>query len=362
MDQDKDFTQPDHNLLIALIKGTYDFPFIYYKIQTNSHYSTHSNWSKFVIAILKTFLKNLHYKQLQIFSPNEDIKSSLNKINGKTNNNDDNNNIVKLLGLNKFGEKLSDKFPNAYWLKEKENRNERDPIVLFYHGGGYLFEFRNDTHLKFLLNLTKNLSSNYSILLIDYPLTSYPEPLNYNLKLWEYLFNELNLSNVITIGDSSGGHLILDTLATIQTQNIKISLPSNEKFKHVLLSPWIDLSLDFVKFNHDDDDDDIEYASENFDILDYKILYSWGKIFTKFSNPINLLKHDFKGLINDKNTIITIGELEIIKNSVEYFSKSNKLPLLFEKQGVHDQITMMDFLGYDEGENFHKIVKFITEV
>lgn len=324
------YTEPDQNIVVALAKGVFELPSTFIKINKDPAYSKHTLYAKWEITLLKTFIKNLHYKQLLFFSPNKSIKSQLKSTKSKHGS-----------GLNNYGKEIEG-FPNAVWLAEKPGREPEDPVIIFYHGGGYLFQFRSDTHLVYLVNLAKKLPS-HSILIVDYPLSSHPAPLNYNLDLWSYLFKKENLQNVITMGDSAGGHLILSSLASLKLTTSSMQLP--KLFKHVLISPWIDLSS-------------IAPPGENHDILDHDRSYGWGEIFSHNNEPIDVANADYGGLLDEHNTLVTVGELEMLRAGIEIFANRYDLPILLESQGVHDQITMEKFLGYKEGDIFDSIVDF----
>lgn len=329
------YSTPEHNLVVSLAKGIAELPSTLYNTFTDPNYSTHSSYAKWEISLLRTFIKNLHYKNLQILSPNRSIKTTL--IRHKKYG----------VNLNNYGETMKN-FPGAIWLMEARNRTPNDPVLIFYHGGGYLFGFRSDSHLQFIINLAKELPSNYSILLVDYPLSPHPAPLNYNLQLWEELFNEQNLQNVITIGDSAGGHIILNSLASIISNDHNIEIKFPQRFKHVLISPWILLTKGHP------------HLSKNYDIIDPDRSDVWSKIFTQNSTSIDVSEFDYGGLLQG-TTLVTAGELEMQCRAIEEFGKKYNVPVLVEKQGVHDQITMEGMLGYEEGDIFDKIVKFICE-
>ncbi|CCH46951.1 hypothetical protein BN7_6557 [Wickerhamomyces ciferrii] len=335
-----DHTIPHKNIVFALAQGIWELPIFFYKSLTNKFYSNHSLGAKFEISLLKSFIKNLHYKQLQIFSPNKSIKYQLLQ---QSNN-------PKFEKFNNFAVEY---LPGTIWLREIPDRTPQDPVILFYHGGAYLFQFRSDTHLKYLTKLVEKLPSNYSILLIDYPLQPHPTPLDYNLQLWDELFNNLNLENIITMGDSAGCNLILETIANLQQdEELGFKFPKI-CFKHVLISPWIDLSLNLP---------DPRITNLNNDILDPIWSRRWGEIYhNNSSSLINLEEFKFnKDLI--QNSIIIVGELEILYEGVVKFSEKNGINYIVEKQGIHDQITMENLLGYKiNGKIFNQIIDFIVE-
>lgn len=329
------YTKPDQNIVFAMVKSICELPTTFIHICNDKAYSNHTTYAKWEITLLKTFIKNLHYKQLLLLQPNKDIKSQLSKVKSKYGKD-----------WNNFGKEL-DNFPGAVWLVEKPERTPTDPVILFYHGGAYLFQFQCYTHLIFLINLAKKLPD-FSILLVDYPLSPHPAPLMYNLELWEKLFNEEGLQNVITVGDSAGAHLILSSLAAIKAQPTKTPLP--KLFKHVLISPWVNASTASLK----------PIISTNPDILDPKRSYGWSEIFIHNEKPVDVSTADYGDLLADK-ALITVGELEMLYEPIEKFGVAYNIPILVEKQGIHDQITMEKFLGYKEGDIFDSIVEFALE-
>lgn len=84
---------------------------------------------------------------------------------------------------------------------------------------------------------------------------------------------------------------------------------------------------------------------------------------TMNATPPDLVLTDFRNSLHDKNTFIIVGENEMLRDSIVAFSNSIKGKLYIEKQGVHDQFTMEEFLGYgyDNNDIFLQMLDFIME-
>ena len=122
-------------------------------------------------------------------------------------------NLTKL--LNNYGKNYDD---NSIWIVEAENRLKQDPILIYLHGGCFVFESA-PSQIEGLLTFYNLIDEEYrkklSILFLDYKLASkgynVPYQLNQLIETYTKLVNEGN-NNFITLGDSAGGTLILTLL------------------------------------------------------------------------------------------------------------------------------------------------------
>ncbi|MEG1009454.1 MAG: alpha/beta hydrolase fold domain-containing protein, partial [Clostridia bacterium] len=109
--------------------------------------------------------------------------------------------------------------------------------MIYFHGGGYLAEM-TWKHWDFIDKLTNDTGS--LIILIDYPLAP-----KYNCKdvfeviepLYKEITKKVNVENIIMMGDSAGGGLVLALEEKIGKE--KLPQPS----KTILISPWLDVTM-----------------------------------------------------------------------------------------------------------------------
>ncbi len=121
-------------------------------------------------------------------------------------------------------------------FKKKKGGNNK--LVLVLHGGAYV------TRLAFIyrwMNLTySKATGGGSVMLIDYrcaPEHKYPCALEDALKAWDWaLAQGYKPENIVTLGDSAGGHLNISLLMKLREQNRQ--MPAGAVF----LSPWLDMT------------------------------------------------------------------------------------------------------------------------
>lgn len=111
--------------------------------------------------------------------------------------------------------------------------------ILFVHGGGYALGSLV-THRALAAKIAKECHAN--ALVIDYRLAPefpFPAALEDTTKAFKWLLAEGYLGEeIIMIGDSAGGGLILSTLMTLRQLNLPMPKAA------VLMSPWADLTFD----------------------------------------------------------------------------------------------------------------------
>jgi epsilon-lactone hydrolase len=111
-------------------------------------------------------------------------------------------------------------------------------VIFYIHGGAFIVGM-NSLYQKFAEALTRCTRS--TVVLIDYgvaPENPFPIGLEQCIGVYQYLLKEdLSPSDIIFMGDSAGGGLVLSTL--IAGRDRQIPLPKAA----VLFSPWVDLTL-----------------------------------------------------------------------------------------------------------------------
>lgn len=124
----------------------------------------------------------------------------------------------------------------AEWIMPFQAK--KDKIILYFHGGGYVSGSCN-AHRSITAKFVEG--SGIGALLFDYRLAPehpYPAALNDSLKAYQFLLDEgVSPSNIIFMGDSGGGGLLLATLLALKDQG------SQTPSAAVALSPFTDFKL-----------------------------------------------------------------------------------------------------------------------
>lgn len=116
---------------------------------------------------------------------------------------------------------------------------EPQKIVLYLHGGGYIFCSAHTTHKDILWRLS--IASKCRILAPDYRLAPehpYPAALEDAIKVYQWLLQQgYESRHIVIAGDSAGGGLAFGTVLKIR--DLGLPLPAAT----VGMSPWTDLAV-----------------------------------------------------------------------------------------------------------------------
>ncbi len=124
-----------------------------------------------------------------------------------------------------------------------KNTQKTNKVILYLHGGSYVAETSNN-HWEFLEKIVND--TGVTVILPDYPLTpkyTYKDVFTMITPLYKEIIEEVDVNNLILMGDSAGGGMALALLERIGEENIV--LPS----KTVLISPWVDVRLENPKID-----------------------------------------------------------------------------------------------------------------
>ena len=118
-----------------------------------------------------------------------------------------------------------------------KNTQKTNKVILYLHGGSYVAETSSD-HWNFLEKVVNDTGA--TIILPDYPLTpkyTYKDVFTMITPLYKEIIEEVDINNLILMGDSAGGGMALALAERIGEENIQ--MPS----KTILISPWLDIRL-----------------------------------------------------------------------------------------------------------------------
>ncbi len=117
------------------------------------------------------------------------------------------------------------------------NETQTNKKILYFHGGSYMAEATSN-HWKFIEQLAKDTGA--TIILPDYPLLpkyTYKDVFNMVEPLYKEIIEQTGSENLIIMGDSAGGGLVLALEEKLGEENI--TMPA----KTILISPWLDVRL-----------------------------------------------------------------------------------------------------------------------
>lgn len=133
---------------------------------------------------------------------------------------------------------------SARWFKEVPDRKPEDPVILFFHGGGFALKLAGP-HVEWLANFAKDTDkARVSILVLDYtvsPYARYPEQLGEAVRCYADLAQTCD--RIIIMGDSCGGNLGLGLIQCLPVPPKDLLNNVPEKIDvmpwgMLLLSPW----------------------------------------------------------------------------------------------------------------------------
>ncbi|KAK6454647.1 Arylacetamide deacetylase [Scheffersomyces xylosifermentans] len=276
------------------------------------------------------------------------------------------------LAVNNFGKKLDD---YGYWLVQNEapEGQEREDVIVYLHGGGYLlsmFESQFVTFLAFYFALKPETRKKVSILVVDYSLTMHDKI--YPTQLWETLhtYNSLlekGYKNIHLIGDSAGTHMALSV-----GRYIAYPEEAKEQFKHfpefdfnfshqpfpqpksmVLISPWVQpCTMPTFPPKHGVNVDGDLGARETL-MGDFYVGDLDKELINNFLTFTNTNYEDHWAnveCINNGNTLMIAGEREILRDSIEDFfeiiNKEGKVDYQVDEGGIHAAMVYVESLDY----------------
>lgn len=121
-------------------------------------------------------------------------------------------------------------------FSKKKDGNEN--LIFVCHGGAYVS--RMIFYYRWMNKKYSKACGGGSVLHFDYvcsPEVKYPEHLNQAMKAWDWALEQgFKEENIITIGDSAGGHMNISLLMKLHDMGKKMPRAA------VFLSPWLDMT------------------------------------------------------------------------------------------------------------------------
>lgn len=221
------------------------------------------------------------------------------------------------------------------WLIEADGRTREDPVILYIHGGGFVFGIFpmmvavwNDIWKQFNVK-----SDKLSVLALDYSIApreaTWPVPLQQTVSA----YNELRKSsdNIIIAGDSAGGHLCLALLRHIKYPYDDVSEVATKPEGLIALSPATNANPNLGNGTKNG-----TYATyEGVDILDADIISNMGTTEVPDEELVNspsicFFKDyvDWNNLLpDDKSKVfVSYGDNEVLKGDIETWLEIAELP------------------------------------
>ena len=188
--------------------------------------SIRSNIFRFVLKHRHLFSKDTkRIKHFTADTPIEDFRAQVNKAH-------------KLFGKLPKGIRMEEeKIGDLYCERIIKLSADTDKIILYFHGGGYV----SGTCEAHRIHVAKVVNyCNINAFVFEYrvaPENPFPAALEDALIAYKYLLeNNFNSNNIVFMGDSAGGGLLLSLLNKLKAENLPLPVAA------VALSPWTDLS------------------------------------------------------------------------------------------------------------------------
>ncbi|ODV62896.1 steryl deacetylase ASCRUDRAFT_74353 [Ascoidea rubescens DSM 1968] len=351
----------------------------------NSSYLKNTNLFEFiVIKILKHQLKNFKpngiggvilndFKLFKFFHKYRNYGTSLHL------------NLLGIIKIDKIKNINGLKGFNGFWIHNPDKTYAHDLILFYIHGGGfnsnpsYLYiEFLNSLLESLFLKGFKNPAvfipsfvKRKNSIIID---QQYPQQLNRLSKIWNYI-NEINPnSNIVLMGDSTGGTLALSLLLHITKPNklIENSTQLKKPLAMLLISPVTnifyhnsklqyeynlehDLSND--EFSSEDDNNNIlsEVLDNCPDFITEKTIANWSESYlSDYSNKLDPYLNPgmcesidvWSKAIPSIGISIIYGEEEYLSNDIAQFTKILKSAGKVKVDAISREIHNWPILNY----------------
>lgn len=248
-----------------------------------------------------------------------------------------------------FMNRINDKMYEKAHIYSFEPNDDFDKIILYIHGGGYIFSL-DSAHLKFCDNLCTLLNAKVCVPCYGVPpYVKCDETYDLLYKVYDDLlkFNK----PIYIMGDSAGGGLGL--AFTLDLKNKSRKPPK----KIVLISPWLDVSMK---------NSDIEkYEKEDLMLSKYGLIEA-GKLWAGDIDTDNYKVSPINGEINNLPPIlITVGTKELFYPDIKLFynkcEKNNVDCILIEAEEMFHAFPVLGSKLEESIKCMDYIINFVKE-
>ncbi|CCF57841.1 hypothetical protein KAFR_0D01940 [Kazachstania africana CBS 2517] len=210
------------------------------------------------------------------------------------------------------------------WFRKPVDFNPKtDSIILYFHGGGFATKLIPST-LFFLQNLSRFFPRT-AIVIQDYTTTAsgkdtdkYPRQLIESVAAYSHLSQNVSCSNIILMGESAGGNLVLALLQYLIRRDI------NMPIKAVAISPWCN------PMSYSDEELTLYKDCERIDSISFSGLKRFTELLHPTSshfNPLDPLlnieacfdEKTWKIILSQVDLLVTYGTEEILKHQIAKF-------------------------------------------
>ncbi|ODH44295.1 hypothetical protein ACO22_00915 [Paracoccidioides brasiliensis] len=215
--------------------------------------------------------------------------------------------------------------------------SETGPILLYFHGGGYVNPLQAPGHMPFALRCAAACKAK-EVVFLEYSLAPehpYPSQLVQAVADLRYLLNELSLraDDIIIAGDSAGGNLtgsLLTHIAKPSPYAAPLDLAGRQLEAVLLVSPWVMLGTNQGSYHTNHRKDFLTLAQENW----FKAQWNANGIANEEEVWANLCEWEgardvwngvfpssgeSQGLV--KKAMVTVGTAEVLLDSCRVFAK-----------------------------------------
>lgn len=242
---------------------------------------------------------------------------------------------------------------NLRFFFEAENRSPSDPVILYLHGGGYALPM-HPTQADFLTQLYLRIAPEYrlSVAWLDYTVSfDAPLPAQINEAVASYYELKKTSKNIILLGDSAGADLSMNLMRHIHSPlpNVRsIEGPKIKPTSALLISPWVERGVDIKKLSPDSSYVKYQYKDtltiEAINVMSDHALnhYKDPELNKLYQYPNVDPTIDWNAVLPPPNKVlVTYGEIETLRDSIEVFLRNSKLQergakVVVEPNGMHD--------------------------
>lgn len=232
-----------------------------------------------------------------------------------------------ILRLSHYGKQYEE---SSIWIHKAVDRDENDPVIVYLHGGAYLWNL-GPAQLQAVLAvfslIVPEKRARTSILYLDYKLASqgyaYPHQLHQLKDMYTQLTAKDGNTNIIFMGDSCGANLGLNFIQLLKHTSqggASIVYPNNL----MLISPWVKINPDpnqnFPGKSYFDNDKRDMIKFDTFRLGEFhKFVFGDADL-----NPVTIspllnpfLKSDYKDIPTyDNNVFVLCGEHETFRDDI----------------------------------------------